>query len=177
MKVGLFTTCIRATLGRHIHGINVKYRYFFETNSLEHISPSFISRTNFLYVEHDVVTSSLIFSKFIELGLLNIFSEYKEKLRILFETIYLEFVRKVKIELKDDVIIEINEIIQTMNLIRYLEMFFYEYCKQLLVNEKVTIRDFDFEMIKNVLFKFSLPIIIYRNSIKATKDTLQKSTI
>ena len=127
-------------------------RYFFETNKIDHVSPSFISRTNFIYIEHEIVTPSLLFNKFVEVGLINIFAEYKDKLKSLFETIYLEFLKSIKTELKNETIIELNDIIQTLNLIKYLDMLFYEYIKQLLVNEKINVRELDFDVLKNVSF-------------------------
>ena len=64
--------------------------------------------------------------------------------------IFLEFIKSIKSELNNDINIELNEIITTMNLIKYLDMYFYEYVKQLLVNEKIHLRELDFELLKNV---------------------------
>ena len=126
------------------------HRYFFETNGIEHVSPSFISRTNILYIEEEIITPTLLFKKFIEKGLLNIFSKYKTDLLELYENIFLKLLNIIKTELSSDVIIEINEKLITMNLIQYLDMFLYEYIKQLLINEKIFYRDLDLEALVSV---------------------------
>lgn len=68
-------------------------RFFFETNKINQISPSFLSRINMIYIHEDTLSCFDLFKNYLVEKCINVWSVNKETLLNLYKMIFMPFVK------------------------------------------------------------------------------------
>ena len=90
-----------------------KTRIFFESNKIDNISPSFLSRIQIIYMSNDTITCKDIFNNYIDKKFINIYAQQKALLISLYSNLFLPFLRFCREELKNVINFNIRKFLFT----------------------------------------------------------------